>query len=175
MANKVELAGAGGADNSSSAPIYTSNALFGASASFTPTAASYTAGDVYDVAQTFAGIGPTAGGTVRIVSTTLLIAHTALVASEGAYTLHLFNAALASPLADNAAFDVAVADRTKYLGSLALGTPVDVGTSLWVEVNSLNKLITVPSGGAVIGYLVNAATITPTAAARTVRLHAVQV
>jgi hypothetical protein len=175
MANKVELAGAGGADNSSSAPIYTSNALFGASASFTPTAASYTAGDVYDVAQTFAGIGPTAGGTVRIVSTTLLIAHTALVASEGAYTLHLFNAALASPLADNSAFDVAAADRTKYLGSLALGTPVDVGTSLWVEVNSLNKLITVPSGGAVIGYLVNAATITPTAAARTVRLHAVQV
>ena len=61
-------------------------------------------------------------------------------------TLHLFNAALASPLADNAAFDVAAADRTKYLGSLALGTPVDVGTSLWVEVNSLNKLITVPSG-----------------------------
>jgi hypothetical protein len=97
------------------------------------------------------------------------------VASEGAYTLHLFNAALASPIADNAAFDLAVADRDKYLGSLALGTPVDIGTSLWVEVNSLNKLIRVPSGGAVIGYLVNAATITPTAAARTVTLHAVQV
>ena len=41
MANKVELAGAAGADNSSSAPIFVSNALFGASASFTPTAASY--------------------------------------------------------------------------------------------------------------------------------------
>lgn len=175
MANKIELAGAGGADNDSSAPIYVSNALFGASASFTPTAASYTAGDVFDVAQTFSGIGPSAGGTVRIVSTTLLIAHTALVSSEGAYTLHLFNAVLASPLADNAPFDIAVADRAKYLGSLALGTPVDLGSSLWVEVNSLNKLITVPSGGAVIGYLVNAATITPTAAARTVRLHAVQV
>jgi hypothetical protein len=175
MANKVELAGAGGADNSSSAPIFTSNALFGASASFTPTAAAYTAGDVFGTAQTFSGIGPTAGGTIRIVSTTLLIEHTALVASEGAYTLHLFNAALASPIADNAAFDLVSADRSKYLGTLALGTPVDIGSSLWVEVNSLNKLITVPVGGAIIGYLVNAATITPTAAARTVRLHAVQV
>jgi hypothetical protein len=175
MANKVELAGAAGADNSSSAPIYVSNALFGASASFTPTAVEYTAGDVFGTAQTFSAIGPSVGGTVRIISTTLLVAHTALVASEGAYTLHLFNAALASPIADNAAFDLAVADRAKYLGTLALGTPVDIGTSLWVEVNSLNKLITVPSGGAIIAYLVNAATITPTAAARTVRLHAVQV
>ncbi len=175
MANKVELAGAGGAANSSSAPIYTSNALFGASASFLPTAAQYTAGDVYDTAKTFSDIGPAAGGTIRIVSTFLLIEHNALVASEGAYTLHLFNAALASPIADNAAFDLAVADRSKYLGSLALGTPVDIGATLWVEVNALNKLITVPVGGAIIGYLVNAATITPTAAARVVRLHAVQV
>ncbi len=175
MANKVEIAGAAGADNSSSAPIYVSNALFTSSASFTPAAAAYTAGDVFDVAQTFSDVGPSAGGTIRIISTTLLIAHTALVASEGAYTLHLFNAALASPLADNAAFDLAVADRAKYLGTLALGTPVDIGTSLWVEVNALNKLILVPSGGAIIGYLVNAATITPTAAARTVTLHGVQV
>lgn len=175
MANAVQIAGAAGAENSSSAPIYVSNALFSSSASFTPTASSYSGGDVFDVAQTFSSIGPTAGGTVRIISTTLLIAHTALVASEGAYTLHLFNAALASPLADNAAFDLVSGDRTKYLGSLALGTPVDIGSSLWVEVNSLNKLIRVPSGGAVIGYLVNAATITPTAAARTVGIHAVQV
>jgi hypothetical protein len=51
MANKVELAGAAGADNSSSAPIFVSNALFGSSASFTPAAAAYTAGDVFDVAQ----------------------------------------------------------------------------------------------------------------------------
>lgn len=175
MANLVQIAGAAGVDNSSSAPVYVSNALFSSSASFTPAAAAYTAGDVFGTAQTFSSIGPSAGGTIRIISTTLLVAHTALVASEGAYTLHLFNAALASPLADNAAFDVAAADRTKYLGSLALGTPADLGTSLWIEVNGLNKLITVPSGGAVIGYLVNAATITPTAAARTVTIHGVQV
>lgn len=174
MANKVELAGAAGADNSSSAPIYVSNAMFSSSASFTPAAAAYTAGDVFGLAQTFSGVGPSAGGTIRIISTTLLIAHTALVSSEGAYTLHLFNTVLASPLADNDPFDLAVADRDKYLGTLALGTPVDIGTSLWVEVNSLNKLILVPSGGAVIGYLVNAATITPTAAARTVTLHGIQ-
>jgi hypothetical protein len=175
MANAVQLAGAAGAANSSSAPIYVSSAMFSSSASFTPTANQYTAGDVFDVAQTFSSVGPSAGGTVRIVSTTLMIAHTALVASEGAYTLHLFNAALASPISDNAAFDVASADRTKYLGSLALGTPVDIGSTLWVEVNLLGKLIVVPSGGAVIGYLVNAATITPTAAARTVTIHGIQI
>lgn len=175
MANLVQIAGSSGTQNSSSAPLYVSSAMFSSSAAFTPAAAEYTAGDVFGTAQTFSGIGPSAGGTVRIISTTLLIAHTALVSSEGAYTLHLFNAALASPLADNAAFDVAVADRSKYLGSLALGTPVDVGTSLWVEVNLLGKLILVPSGGAVVGYLVNAATITPTAAARTVTIHGIQI
>lgn len=175
MANPVQIASASGADNSSSAPLYVSNALFSSSATFTPTAASYSGGDVFDTAKTFSDIGPSAGGTIRIISTTLMIAHTALVASEGAYTLHLFNAALASPLSDNAAFDVASADRSKYLGTLAIGTPVDIGSTLWVEVNGLNKLIRVPAGGAVIGYLVNAATITPTAAARTITLHGVQV
>jgi len=142
------------------------------SATFTPAAAAYTAGDVFDTIKEFAGIGPRGGGFIKIISTRLVIAHTALVASEGAYTLHLWNAALATPLADNAAHDIAAADRDKYLGSLALGTPVDIGSSLVVSVDNINRLIEVPRGGSIYGHLVNAATITPTAAARKVTLIA---
>lgn len=147
-----------------------------ASASFTPAAAAYTAGDVMDVAQEFVNIAPMWGGPIMIVSCSLLISHTALVASEGAYRLHIYNVTPPSAHADNDAWDLPAGDRSAYLGYVDLGTPVDIGSSLWVETHSINKqIMTLGSagGGNIWGELVTNAGITPTAAARTVTLHAI--
>lgn len=141
-----------------------------ASASFTPTAAAYSAGDLMGVAAEFALDAP-AGATIRIISTGLLVAHTALVASEAGYSLYLYSVTPPSALADNAAWDLPSGDRASWLGTLALGTPVDLGSSLWVEVNNINKQVKL-TGTSLFGYLATAAGITPTAAARTVTIHA---
>jgi len=63
-------------------------------------------------------------------------------------------------------------DRASYVGSIALGTVVDVGDTLYVEQTGLTKQITVPAGGSLFGYLVTNGAFTATAAARVVTLTA---
>ncbi len=144
-----------------------------ASASFTPTAAAYTAGDVFGVYQTFTftsanGIAINYGQIIRITSVELRIDHTALVASEGAYTIHLFTAA-PTTIADNAAHTLSSADLASYAGSFAVGTPVDAGGALFVKTSVTTHDIPLVTDK-LYGFLINAATITPTAVARQVKL-----
>lgn len=146
-----------------------------ASASFTPTAAEYTAADSWGGAQEFKftlsknGIALPANSTIRITSSELRIDHTALVASEGAYTLHLYTITPPSAIADNAAFTHTSADLPYYVGSIAIGTPVDGGAALFVKAGALTHDVAVTSAS-LFGYLVNAATCTPTAVARQIKL-----
>jgi hypothetical protein len=77
-----------------------------------------------------------------------------------------------SALADNAAWDLPSGDRASYVGSIALGTVVDVGSTLYVEQTGLTKQIIVPAGGSLFGYLVTNGAFTATAAARVVTLMA---
>lgn len=147
---------------------------FSASASFTPAAAAYGAGDVMSVAQELSGIGGKLGSGLIIMSTTLLVAHTAVISGETSYTLHLYGVTPPSAHADNDAWDLPAGDRAAYLGSLALGTPVDIGSSLYVAVDNINKQIVVPSaigGGSLWAELVTVGAFTATAAARTVRIN----
>lgn len=144
-----------------------------ASASFTPTAAAYTAGDVWSVYQTFTFTGPLGiaipkGCPIRILGTELRINHTALVASEGAYTLHLYTAAPVT-IADNAPYVLNAADLPYYVGSLAVGTPVDLGAALFVKSSALTHDVPLVSDK-LYGFLINAGTCTPTAVARQVNL-----
>jgi hypothetical protein len=146
------------------------------SASFTPAAAAYSANDVISVAQQFALLGPLIGGPVMITSASLLVAHTAVISGETSYNLHLYNVTPPSAHADNDAWDLPAGDRTAFLGTISLGTPVDIGSSLWVETNGINKQIYVLGGanaGTVWGELVTVGAFTATAAARTVRLHSI--
>lgn len=99
---------------------------------------------------------------VRVMSTTLEIDASAVIASETSYTLHLYRETPPSALGDNAAFDIPSGDRATYIGSLALGTPVDVGSSLFIQTDNINKNIYLPNG-VVYGYLVTAGGYTPTA------------
>lgn len=139
---------------------------------FTPAAAAYGAGDIMEGAKEIPLIGPPAGGSVVIVSTDLLVEQTAVISGETSYTLHLYSVTPPSALADNAAWDLPSGDRASYLGSLALGTPVDLGSSLYVGVNNIMKQVKVPAGGSLFAYLVTVGPFTATAAIRRVTIHA---
>lgn len=143
---------------------------YSSSATFTPTNTAYAAGDNIGAAQAFANAGPALGGEVLILATRLLIPHTALIASEAGYDLHLYGVTPPSAPADNAAWDLPAADRASYLGKIALGTPVDVGSTLLVDQTAINKPVTVPVGGSLYGVLVTSAGFTPTAVGRIVTL-----
>jgi hypothetical protein len=138
---------------------------------WTPAAAAYSANDVFEGAKVLTGIGPRSGGLMLVKYSILEVHHTALIASEAAYELHFYNVTPPSALADNAAFDVPSGDRASYLGKISLGTPVDLGSTLWVET-AQNKWLDIPKAalGNLYAYLVTVGAFTPTAAARKVRL-----
>lgn len=129
----------------------------------------YTANDVIGAATgstaalTFSKVAPQSGGTVLVRSTTLEVDATGVISGETSYTLHLYSDAPPSALGDNVAWDLPSGDRGTYLGSLALGTPVDVGSSLYIAVDGINKEITLP-GENLYGYLVTVGAYTPTSA-----------
>lgn len=140
-------------------------------ASWTPAAAAYSANDVISTAQEFTSIGFPNGGEVMIHSTSLLVAHTALISGETNYLLYLYSVTPPSALADNDAFDIPSGDRASFVARIDLGTPADLGSTLLVQTDEINKQVTVPNGGSLFGYLVTAGAFTATAAARQVTLH----
>lgn len=140
------------------------------SAIFTPAAAAYLANDIFEGAKEFTNCGPP-GSLLVILSVSLMVAHTALIASEGAYGLHLYSITPPSAPADNAAFDVPSGDRASYLGRINLGTPADIGSTLWIKTDGINTPVQLASGSrSLFGLLVTDAGFTPTAAARTVQI-----
>ena len=145
---------------------------FVSSATFTPANTAYAAGDSMEGAKAFALVGPSTGGAILITNTRLRVDHTAVISGETSYTIQLYTVTPPSALADNAAWDLPSGDRASYVGSIALGTVVDVGSTLYVEQTGLTKQITVPAGGSLFGYLVTNSTFTPTATARVVTLMA---
>lgn len=100
-------------------------------------------------------------GEFLITGTELEIDASALIGSEAAYRLHLYSATPPSALGDNAAWDLPSGDRSVYLGYVDLGTPVDLGATLYVQTLGINKPITL-TGANVYGYLVTIAGYTPT-------------
>lgn len=128
----------------------------------------YTAGDVLGPASgssaiAFNGIAPPTGGNIIIVSAALERDVTGLVSGETTYTLHLYSGSPPSAFADNAAWDLSTAgDRALYLGNISLGTPVDLGSTLYVGTDGINKQVQLTSG-TIYGYLVTVGGYTPVA------------
>ena len=157
----------------SAGSIVADNAVgYTSEASFLPVAATIGAGDVMTGAKEFTYLGPSSGGEVVIEGTKLVVEHSALIASEAGYTLHLYSVTPPSAIADNGVWDITTADRASYQCSIALGTPVDLGSTLCVHVDGINKQVTIPVGGSLWAYLETDAGFTPTAALRVVTLHA---
>jgi hypothetical protein len=148
-----------------------------ATASFTPTAVAYGALDIMDTAKEFAftyadGTAIPAGSLIRILTSIMKIDATALQASEGAYTLHNYSVTPPSAQADNDAWTLASADLTAYRGSIAIGTPVDLGAALYIKTPLVDIDIKLATSS-VWGRLVTTPGFTPTAVARQVLLYGI--
>lgn len=125
-------------------------------------------------ALTFPTMGPSAGR-IMITSASLEIDAAAIISGETSYLLHLYNITPPSALADNIVFDLPAGDRTSYLGFVSLGAPADLGSTLYVESNIINKQIKL-AGTDIFAYLVTTGAHTPTSArVYVVTLHAVGV
>jgi hypothetical protein len=130
-------------------------------------ATAYTAGDVLGVALdtttsaiTFTGIGPI-GKVIRITGTRLEIDVTAIPTGMTSFRLHLYNATPATVYYDNAAWDLPDNDRAKYLGYVDLGTPVDLGSTLYVQQTGLDYDFLMGASANLFGYLVTNGGFTP--------------
>lgn len=148
-----------------------SGSALSASATFTPAANEHAAGDSVGVAAEFAFGAPT-GATIRIISGTLRVDHA--TNETTAWKLHLFSITPPSALADDAAFTLAAGDRASYLGYVDFAQLVDVGATLFIEANNIQKQFTL-TGTSLFGYLVNGTTLTPNAADHVVSLQAIRV
>lgn len=136
----------------------------------------YTAGDVEYGALEFDVIGPAAGGEVVITTAQLEQDVTSIPSGETSFRLYLYNVTPPSALADNAAWDLPSGDRASFAGYVDLGTPVDLGSTCYVETSGINKQVTVPAGGKLFGYLVTNGGYTPSAlSVKKITLHAVAV
>lgn len=157
---------------SASNPLLVSGGLlnnsFSASGTFTPAATSHVAGDVNGAAATFASMG-TSGQRIMINSLTMEIDGATIETT--AWTLHLYNVTPPSALADDAVFDLPSGDRASYLGAIAIPQIVDLGATLYIEVNNIGKQVKL-AGTSLFAYLVNGTTLTPQAVAHIITLHA---
>jgi hypothetical protein len=172
------LADSTGTPISLSNPLPTSAASgVSATASFTPAGAAYSAGDIFSVAQEFAftfadGTAVPSASLIRILTTVVKIDITALQASEGAYVLQCYSVTPPSAQADNAAWTLASADLPSYRGSLALGTPADLGAALYIKTPNIDTDIKLASSS-LWGELQTTPGFTATAVARQVFLYGV--
>lgn len=131
----------------------------------------YAAGDVVGGLITFPNMAPSSGGQVLITTSHFFRGSSALASGEASYTLHLYSAAPASPLADNAVWDVPSGDRAIYQGPIEIGTPVDLGSTIEVLVPYHGIQVT-SSDGNLYGYLKTNAIYTPQALSIThIELH----
>lgn len=138
----------------------------------------YSAGDVVGAATgataalTFASMGPS-GGDILITSAEFEVDAAALITGQAAYTLYLYNVTPPSALGDNASWDLPSGDRASFLGSINLGTPVDLGSTLYISTDGVNKHIKLASGS-LFAYLVTVGAYTPASATvHKITLHAI--
>lgn len=122
----------------------------------------YTANDVLGAtaaALTFPNMGP-AGADIMITSVELEADVASVPSGMTSFRLYLYSITPPSALADNAAWDLPAGDRASFLGYLDLGTPVDLGSTLYVRTNGVNAHFKL-AGTALFGYLVTAGGFTP--------------
>lgn len=139
----------------------------------------YTAGDVIGDTNGSAifeatNMAKTGGGEVIITSVELEIDVSSIPSGMSGFNLRLYNAS-PTAIADNAAWDLPSGDRGKYLGKIALGTPVDEGATLFIDNDGINKQITLTSTS-LFFELQTVGAYTPTSAAvKRITIHTLDV
>lgn len=127
----------------------------------------YLAGDVIGTGTgssgaviTFTNIGPAAGHTI-ITDVDLRVDIASVISGMTSFRLHLYNVTPPSALGDNSVWDLPSGDRASYLGYIDLGTPIDVGSTLFVQTSAVNKKVLMGSSTSLFGYMVTNGPYTP--------------
>lgn len=130
----------------------------------------YAAGDVVGGVLTLAAAGPSAGHVV-ITSADLRYDVAAIPSGMSSFRLYIYSATPPSALADNAVWDLPSGDRASFLGYIDLGSIADLGSTLFTQVDGINKQVKLGTGEtALYGYLVTTAGYTPAANSETLQL-----
>jgi hypothetical protein len=133
----------------------------------------YTANDVVGGAISFPALAWN-GADFIITSATLAINIAAIPAGMTSFRAYLYNVTPPSALADNAAWDLPAGDRAAYIGYVDFGTPVDLGSTLYVQSDGVNAQLKAASN-TVFAYLVTIGGFTPAASTVfTATLHSLQ-
>ncbi len=119
----------------------------------------YTANDVLGGALDLGVLGSSARE-VLITSAALEVDVAAVPSGMVNFLLYLYNVTPPSGVADNGAWDLPSGDRASFLGFINLGTPVDLGSTLYCEVPGLAKQVRL-AGTHLFGYLVTVGGFTP--------------
>lgn len=121
----------------------------------------YGAGDVVGGAITFTSVGPSAGH-VLVTTADLRIDVAAVPSGMTNFRLYLYDVTPPSALADNAVWDLPSGDRTNFLGYLDIGAPVDLGSTLYVQLINPGLHFKLASAStSLFGYLVTIGAFTP--------------
>jgi hypothetical protein len=103
----------------------------------------YSANDVIGTSSSanieFANVIGFKGESFFIAGAWLMIPINAVPSGMDAFRLHLYNAEPAD-IADNAAYNLPLADRSKYLGYIDFEAPIDLGDTLYAQVNNINHM-----------------------------------
>jgi len=122
----------------------------------------YTANDVVGGAITFA-TGLTSGQHAIILGADLMPQISAIPSGMTSFRLYLYDVTPPSAVADNGAFDLPSGDRASFLGYIDLGSPADLGSTCFCQVDGVNKKIKLNGSANLFGYLVTNGGFTPAA------------
>jgi len=133
----------------------------------------YSAGAVVGGAFVLPGMGNGSGIRLMLTSAQFEWDISALPTGAGNFTLYLYNKTPPSGYADGAAWDLPAGDRPFFLGSIALGIPADLGSTLYIEQNVINKQIYLNAAD-IYAYCVTGSGYTPAASTvQTFTLHGI--
>lgn len=109
----------------------------------------------------FANIAPRGGGPIVLLYASLRVDVASLPSGFGQTRLHLYSEPVIG-LSDNDAYNLSSADRSKYLGYITLGTPLDLGDTLFSEDDFLRKQV-IATRSSIWAYAQTLSAFTPTA------------
>lgn len=109
----------------------------------------------------FPNIAPVGGGPIMLLYAALRVDVGSIPSGMGQVRLHFYDSAPAA-IADNAAYNLPAGDRAKYLGYLTLGTPLDLGDTLFSEDDFLRKQL-IATSSSIFAIAQTLSAFTPTA------------
>ena len=100
-------------------------------------------------------------GAILITDANLLLEISAIPSGMTNFRLHLYNATPPSAYVDGATWALPSGDWASYLGYVDLGSPIAVGSALFVQNTGVNKTLKMGASTTLYGYLVTNGAFTP--------------